>query len=90
MRPLIVAVTLASALAFASGTFAQTTQEPSQPSPPATGQSSLDQVTRENPGWFMEPNPLSLVRAALYSRTAALHALAAPHRAGGTSVSSCS
>ena len=28
-----------------------------QPSPPATPQSSLDQVTRENPGWFSEPNP---------------------------------
>jgi hypothetical protein len=56
MRSLIVAVALVCALAFASGAFAQTTQEPTQPSPPATSQSSLDEVTREHPGWFMEPN----------------------------------
>ena len=57
MHSLIVAMALSSALAFASGAFAQTTQQPTQPSPPATPQSSLDQVTRENPGWFSEPNP---------------------------------
>jgi hypothetical protein len=56
MRSLIVAVALVSALAFASGAFAQTTQQPTHPSPPATPESPLDQVTREHPGWFMEPN----------------------------------
>ena len=87
MRSLIVAVTLVSALAFASGAFAQTTEQPAQPSTPATTpESSLGEVAREHPGWFAEPNRISLVRAALYSRTAALLALAAPHRADGTSV----
>jgi hypothetical protein len=56
MRSLIVAVTLVSALAFASGAFAQTTEQPAQPSTPATPQSGLDQLAREHPGWFMEPN----------------------------------
>jgi hypothetical protein len=35
MRSLIVATALVSALAFASGAFAQTTQQPTQPSRPA-------------------------------------------------------
>jgi hypothetical protein len=65
MRSLIVAVALVSALVFASGAFAQTTQEPTQPSaqptqpstPAPQGQGSgLDQVSREHPGWFIEPN----------------------------------
>jgi hypothetical protein len=66
MRSLIVAVALVSALAFASGAFAQTTQQPTQPSRPAAPEGSqttqqpagsgLDQLTREHPGWFMEPN----------------------------------
>ena len=56
MRSLIVAVALVSALAFASGAFAQTTQQPTEPSPPATPQSSLDAVAREHPNWFTEPN----------------------------------
>jgi hypothetical protein len=53
MRSVIVAVALVSALAFASGAFAQTTQQPTQPSAPAT---SVDDVSRQHPGWFMEPN----------------------------------
>jgi hypothetical protein len=66
MRSLIVATALVSALAFASGAFAQTTQQPTQPSRPAAPEGSqttqqsagsgLDQLTREHPGWFMEPN----------------------------------
>jgi hypothetical protein len=56
MRSLSVAVALVSAVACASGAVAQTTQEPTQPSPPATQQGSLGQATREHPGWFMEPN----------------------------------
>ena len=57
MRSLIVAVTLVSALAFASGAFAQTTGQPEQPSTPATtSEGALGQVAREHPGWFMEPN----------------------------------
>ena len=54
MRSLIVAVALVPTLAFASGAFAQ---QSTQPSPPASGQSTLDDVKRENPGWFTEPNP---------------------------------
>ena len=57
MRSLIVAAALVSALAFASGAFAQTTKQPAQPSTPATTpESSLGEVAREHPGWFMEPN----------------------------------
>ena len=57
MRSLIVAVTLVSALAIASGAFAQTTEQPAQPSTPATtSEGALGQVAREHPGWFMEPN----------------------------------
>ena len=56
MRFLIVTVALVFALALASGAFAQTTEEPTKPSPPATSQSGLDEVAREHPGWFMEPN----------------------------------
>ena len=57
MRSPIVAVTLVSALAFASGAFAQTTEQPAQPSPPATTpEGQLDQVSREHPGWFVESN----------------------------------
>jgi hypothetical protein len=57
MRSLIVAVTLVSALAFASGAFAQTTEQPAQPSTQATTpEGQLGQVSREHPGWFMEPN----------------------------------
>jgi hypothetical protein len=56
MRSLIVTVALVSALAFASGAFAQTTRQPTQPSPLATSASTLDEVSREHPGWFMEPN----------------------------------
>jgi hypothetical protein len=52
MRSLI----LVSVLAFASGAFAQTTEQPTQPSRAATPESSLDQVSREHPAWFMEPN----------------------------------
>ena len=47
MRSLIVAVASVSALAFASSAFAQTTQQSTQPSPPGSPQSSLDDVTRE-------------------------------------------
>ena len=57
MRSPIVAVALVSALAFASGAFAQATRETAQPSPLATPQGSLDEVRREHPEWFMEPNP---------------------------------
>jgi tripartite-type tricarboxylate transporter receptor subunit TctC len=42
MRSLIVAVALVSALASASGAFAQTTQQPAAPG------GSLDQLTREH------------------------------------------
>jgi hypothetical protein len=57
MRSPIVALALNCALAFASGAFAQTTREPAQPSPLATPQGSLDEIKREHPDWFMEPNP---------------------------------
>ena len=69
MRSLIVATALVSALAFASGAFAQTTQQPTQPSRPAAPEGSqttqqpaapggsLDQLTREHSDWFIEPNP---------------------------------
>ena len=56
MRSLIVAVALVSALAFASGAFAQTTEQPTQPSTPAPAEGQLSQLTREHPGWFTEPN----------------------------------
>jgi hypothetical protein len=58
MRSLIVAVALVSALAIASDAFAQTTQQPTEPPAPASpqGSSPLDEVTREHPGWFIEPN----------------------------------
>jgi hypothetical protein len=56
MRSLIVAMALVSALAFASGAFAQTTQQPTQPSPAGTPEGQLGQISREHPGWFMEPN----------------------------------
>ena len=82
MRSLIVAVTLVSALAFASGAFAQTTGQPEQPSTPAT---RLARLRASILAGLWSPIPISLVRAALYSRTAALLALAAPYRAGGTS-----
>ena len=82
MRSLIAAVTLVSALAFASGAFAQTTGQPEQPSTPAT---RLARLRASILAGLWSPIPISLVRAALYSRTAALPALAAPYRAGGTS-----
>jgi hypothetical protein len=56
MRSPIVAVALVSALAFASNAFAQTTRKPTQPPPPATPQGTLDEVKREHPDWFTEPN----------------------------------
>ena len=56
MRSLIVALALVSALAFAPGAFAQAIQQPTQPSPPATPEGQLGQISREHPGWFMEPN----------------------------------
>ena len=88
MRSLIVAVALVSGLAFASDAFAQAIEQPTQPSPPATPGGSQEQVSREHPGWFMEPIRISPVRAALCSRMVALLALAAPYGAGGTSLSS--
>ena len=57
MRFLIVAMALVSALAIASGAFAQTTEQPTKPSPPATTpESGLDAVRGEHPEWFTEPN----------------------------------
>src|ERR1700732_1862454 len=52
MRLLIVAVALVSALAFASGAFAQTA--PQSPPPPTTGPGT-DATRQEHPGWFTEP-----------------------------------
>ena len=81
MRSLIVAVTLVSALAFASGAFAQTTEQPAQPSTPATPQSGLDQLAREHPGWFMEPNSYKpCPSSVLFSNRSAC--LGYPHRCG--------
>ena len=65
MRILIVAVTSVSALAFASGAFAQTAQ---QTPPPTTTGTGTDATRQEHPGWFTEPNtykpcPASVVLA---------------------------
>jgi hypothetical protein len=79
MRSPIVAVALVSALAFSSGAFAQTTREPTQPSPLATPQGTLDRLGASILNGLWSPIRISLVRVALYSRTVALLALAAPH-----------
>ena len=83
MRSLIVAVTLVSALAFASGASAQTTGQPEQPSTPATRLARLRASILDG---LWSPIPISLVRAAFYSRMAALLALGAHIGAGGTSL----
>jgi hypothetical protein len=69
MRFLIVAVALISALAFASGAFAQTAPQSSQAAPPSGGTGGgLDTEQRGHPNWFTEPNtykpcPASVVLA---------------------------
>ena len=100
MRFLIVAVLLASALAFASGAYAQTAPQSSAPAAPSGGTGGGLQTERPAaPGevcrlsgrrtraGLRSPIPTSLVRAVLYFRTVALLASAAPHHAGGASVS---
>jgi hypothetical protein len=64
MRSLIIAVVSVSALAFASGAFAQTAQQP--PKPSTAG--SQDDIARQHSQWFTEPNtykpcPASVVLA---------------------------
>ena len=92
MRFLIVAVLLASALAFASGAYAQTAPQSSAPAAPSGGtgrglQTERRLSSRRTRAGLRSPIPTSLVRAVLYFRTVALLALAAPHHAGGASVS---
>jgi hypothetical protein len=53
MRSLIVAV---SALAFASGAFAQTTPQSSPPPPTGGTGGGLEMEQRLHPNWFTEPN----------------------------------
>ena len=79
MRSLIVAVALVSGLAFASDAFAQAIEQPTQPSPPATPGGSQEQVSREHPGWFMEPNSYKpCPSSVLFSNRPAC--LGCPHR----------
>jgi hypothetical protein len=57
MRFLIVAVLLASALAFSSGAYAQTAPQPSAPATPSGGTGSgLETERKAHPNWFTEPN----------------------------------
>jgi hypothetical protein len=69
MRFLIVAVATVSALAFASGAFAQSAPQSSQAAPPSGGTGGgLQTEERGHPNWFTEPNtykpcPASVVLA---------------------------
>ena len=88
MRSLIVAVALVSALAFASGAFAQTTQQPTSLPLRRHPRVRLATLCASILDGLWSQIRISLVRAALYSRTGTLPALAAHIGAGGTSVSS--
>ena len=57
MRFLIVAVLLASALAFASGAYAQTAPQSSAPAAPSGGTGTGLAIEHQaHPSWFTEPN----------------------------------
>ena len=57
MRVLIVAVLLASALAFSSGAYAQTAPQSSAPAAPSGGTGTGLEIERKaHPNWFTEPN----------------------------------
>ena len=57
MRFLIVAVLLASALAFASGAYAQTAPQSSAPAAPSGGTGGGLAIEQQaHPRWFTEPN----------------------------------
>ena len=88
MRFLIVAVLLASALAFSSCTDAQTAPQSSAPAAPSGGTGSgLETERKAHPNWFTEPNTYKPCPGSVVFPHVAPLASAAPNHAGGASVS---
>jgi hypothetical protein len=86
MRFLIFAVTSVSALAFASGAFAQAAPQSFQAPPPSGGTGGgLETEQRGTRTGLQNPTPTSRARPVLCLPTGAMFALAALRRAGRTS-----
>jgi hypothetical protein len=86
MRLLIVAVTSVSALAFASGAFAQAAPQSSQAPPPGGGTGGgLETEQRGHPNWFTEPNTYKPCPASVVLADGRQFALAALRYAARTS-----